>query len=96
MRALIEGRFSLYFVAVDKDAGTFEHVGVLNILQGALSLDQVYFSSKTGYRTFENIESFDYQFYVDFNVVMNLFKQFPLPFVPRSDRDITELYEFLF
>jgi len=96
LRALIEGRFSLYFIAVDKNTGDFEHVGVLNILQGALSLGQVYFSSKTGYRTFNEIESFDSQFYSDFNTIMKLFKQQPLPFVPRSDKDITSLYEFLF
>ena len=56
LRTLIEGRYSLFIVAVDKSMGSFEHVDVFNILQGALTLDQFYFSNKpSGYRVFKNI-----------------------------------------
>ena len=95
LRALIEGRFSLYFVAVDQN-GNFEHVGVLNVLQGVLTPNQIYFSSNNGYRIFSSIETFDSQFKTEFDQVMGLFKRYPLPFVPRSDQAISDSFNFLF
>ena len=74
LRSLLEGRYSFFVVAVDKNTGTFEHVGAFNILQGSLSPDILYFSNKDGYRTFSDIERFDNEFSSEIDIMMNLFK----------------------
>lgn len=97
LRTLIEGRYSLFIVAVDKSTGSFEHLGAFNILQGALALDQFYFSNKgSGYRVFKNIEGIDLEFSNEINAVMNLFKLYPLPFTRTAESDISGVYDFLF
>lgn len=94
---LLEGRQTLFFVAVDKNTGEYEHVGAFNILQGALIPDQILFSNKEGYRTFENIETFDLDFSSEFDSILKLFKSYPLAFILKHpQKDISNLCDFPF
>jgi len=96
LRAMIEGRQSLFFVTVDKITGDFEYLGAINILQGALEFNEILLSSKQGYSAFNSLEGFDSDFFTEFDAIMKLFKRFPLAFVPRSDTDISAPFDLRF
>ncbi|TKJ18698.1 MAG: hypothetical protein CEE43_17445 [Promethearchaeota archaeon Loki_b32] len=85
LRALFEGRETLFFATVDKATGETEYLGAINIILGALVLDEIYFSDKSKeYWGFKNIEGFNSQFCNDIDNIMKLFKQYPLAFIPQS------------
>ena len=96
LRTLIEGRYSLFVIAVDKNTGGFEHVGAFNIMEGAFTPSYIHFSEKdSGYRTFKEIESFDQEFSMEINQVMKLFRLNPLPFTRIIEDDISNKFDFL-
>lgn len=85
LRAMLEGRQSLFFATVDKATGETDYLGAVNIILGALVLDEIYFSEKSiEYWGFKNIESFNSQFCNDIGNIMKLFKLYPLAFIPQS------------
>ncbi len=97
LRAMIEGRQSLFFATIDKTSGETEYLGAINIIQGALVLDEIYFSEKSKeWWGFKSIESFNIEFINKIGGIMTLFKRYPLPFVPRSDKYISDDFNFLF
>jgi len=96
LRSLLEGRYTLFIVSVDKITGAFENVGAFNPLQGSLSPNQIHFSSKEKYKTLDSIDTFDEEFSKDIDNIMKLFRLYSLVFIPQSTKDISELYDFPF
>jgi hypothetical protein len=97
LRTLLEGRYSLFIVAVDKNTGSFEHIGAFNVGMGTFTPGEIHFSEKgSGYRTFEGIDNFDQEFSTEINEVMKLFRLSPLPFTRTSEGDISDKYDFLY
>jgi len=98
LRALLEGKLTLIIYAVD-DKGDYIPIGAINMIQGAIRLEELYFTKNTkNYRTFTKIETFDIEFYNEknqYNIVsvMIEFDRNPLPFVPISQKVDWSMWE---
>ena len=102
IRGLLEGRVTLFIYTVDGE-GSYQSISALNILQGALLPNELYFTSKAdNFKIFSSIDSFDSDYYEEFSNIMNYFKRYALPLLPidLSDdpyipyRKYTFIYDF--
>lgn len=83
LRALIEGRLSLFIWSIDTETGEESFVGSFDIARGAITVDQLLFRNTAHFKGFTSISSQDPQFYDDISAIMNYFMGFSLPYAPR-------------
>jgi hypothetical protein len=95
LRALIEGKLHIFVFSYDIESGQKEYVGNFGILNGALSIDQLIFTTSRHFKVFSSLSSHDDTFYRSIGLIMEMFARFSLPLAPQTKGSEAQ-YDFLF